>query len=1080
MLNIAVDPALIFNLFRVFAALACIAISGFLLVYFAFGIRHPLTAIATALPIGLASTLLVSNLLAYILGTPRALTWGLLAVFVITSLIAVARRHLFKPVQPVSWLDGALFAAAGILLLLISVANFAVLTTSSYYMHFWLANTIRFGHFPVMAPGAPMLRAEYHYGVDFLAAALAHISHLDSAIVFFILTPLVATSAYLAASVVAARVLGSYRLGLLAGLFFSFGSGLPFLTAPARFIHFEWFAPRTVAARTELQDYIDRISPNTFEAYPQFISSVHYIVPWALLLSCIAVYAHLESHAPRNQVPGARWYHWMLLGSLFATIALVEESVFALGLGGWGALALWQTTAQRTTLYLRNFTIAAVPAILLALLQGGVFTDAFFFSAPGDESFFAAFNFHLLPQFTSLSPRFGATEIQSIYPAPWATVYLITLGLPVLLAPALVIWALKFRRSPPLIWLASIGLAGFLVPHFVTHEYSSNFLRWIDFAQVSLALLLGIGALALFTVKRNRTIAWSLAVTCIALTIAWPIATSIRNVATERHVSLGQSIDDHLTLSPPLRQKDLADWITGRPYAFQMSGEARQFLQSLPATARVLTNRFPEVPLMIRGLAPHKNTEKIAYANFRYPSATYLDALYALDSAAMKEYGITHFVINLKWFRHSNTSTHAILQDPRYFSLLFSDEDRHEGLAWHRVYQVLPAFYEESPAPTQDLVRSLTQLIPDSASVYVSPAIPADIRWALTYTLRQRQLASGLMDEHHIRTSFVIAEPLPRDRYDFALLIDEPPGERWLNWAFTSQDLPSVWGFHSSQRVWHALGVGLYALNDRVCPSRSLASVPPSWHLPANSPSTLNLDCLQPDADAVMIPSSVLLTILSPVASQVEITANGSSQTVTLEPGATLVPLNAPGTQQLTVKPADPIWLRAQRVPPSGSNPQSGVPALQILPSFDGEELLVQVHFYGERKNPLENQLVWELVKQRRIYGHWWHWGSRHTVGVWRKMLETPLDQGNEFSFTLDFETLESSVGANGKPTSISTRWPLPRNPGEPYVLYLTLWRPGDRTHSFPVAWITYAPGKEPTVLLAPRFILLDQAPTQQ
>ena len=52
MLSIAVDPALTFNLFRVFAALACIAISGLLLVYFAFGIRHPLTAFATALPTG--------------------------------------------------------------------------------------------------------------------------------------------------------------------------------------------------------------------------------------------------------------------------------------------------------------------------------------------------------------------------------------------------------------------------------------------------------------------------------------------------------------------------------------------------------------------------------------------------------------------------------------------------------------------------------------------------------------------------------------------------------------------------------------------------------------------------------------------------------------------------------------------------------------------------------------------------------------------------------------------------------------------------------------------------------------------
>ena len=154
MLSITVDPALAFNLFRVFAALACIAISGFLLVYFAFGIRHPLTAIATALPIGLASTLLVSNLLAYVLGTPRALTWGLLATLGIAILVALGRRHLFKPAQPLSWQDGGLFIGAGILILILSTVNYAVYPVWDYYLHFWLANTIRFGNFPVMAPGA--------------------------------------------------------------------------------------------------------------------------------------------------------------------------------------------------------------------------------------------------------------------------------------------------------------------------------------------------------------------------------------------------------------------------------------------------------------------------------------------------------------------------------------------------------------------------------------------------------------------------------------------------------------------------------------------------------------------------------------------------------------------------------------------------------------------------------------------------------------------------------------------------------------------------------------------------------------
>ena len=77
MLSITVDPVLYLNLFRVFAALACIAISGFLLVYFAFGLRSSADCSSPPhFPIGFASTLLVSNLLAYVLGTPRAFSPG--------------------------------------------------------------------------------------------------------------------------------------------------------------------------------------------------------------------------------------------------------------------------------------------------------------------------------------------------------------------------------------------------------------------------------------------------------------------------------------------------------------------------------------------------------------------------------------------------------------------------------------------------------------------------------------------------------------------------------------------------------------------------------------------------------------------------------------------------------------------------------------------------------------------------------------------------------------------------------------------------------------------------------------------
>ena len=1072
MLSITVDPALIFNLFRVFAALACIAISGFLLVYFAFGLRSLPAALATAFPIGLASTLLVSNLLAYVLGTPRAFAWGLLATLGIAILVALGRRHLYKPIQPLSWQDGGPFIGAAILILILSTVNYAVYPVWDYYLHFWLANTIRFGNFPVMAPGAPMLHAEYHYGADFLAATLAHVGQLDSAIIFFILTPLAATAAYLAASVLAALVLRSTRLGLLAGLFFSFGSGLPLLIAPARSIHLRWFTPTSAAAEEMLLDSFESITPNAFAAHPHYLTQPHYLFAWGILLSCIIIANHLNARSQSNSKTVTQWYYWIPLGALFASVALIESSVFVLGLAGWGACAIWRTATQRQPRFIRDFIIAAIPAALLALFQGGIFS-ALLFSAPqGDGGLRAAFNV----SFTLLPFKFGPPIQQISHAPPWIASYLIIFGLPLLAAPALLYWALRSKHSLPLSWLAAIGLIGVLLPHFVIYQYSTTLLRWIAFGHASLALLLGIGALTLVSQVRRRWMAWILFLACAALTVGWPLATSTKNIADERFVTLGQSTEDQWTISALHRQSDNMDWLTGRPYVFLMGAEARQFLRSLPSTARVLTNRFPEVPLLIRGLAPHKNTDVFSYTNFRYPSPTYFDALNALDPLAMKEYGITHLVINLKWFQHTSPQTHAILQNPRYFSLLFSDEEKHDGFAWHHVYQVLPAFYDQHPNTSQDLLRSLPQLVPQDASVYVSPAIPADVRWALLYVLRERKIASAATLDNHINVRLSIAEPQPNDHYDFALLIDEPPGERWLNWAFTSQDLPSVWGFHSSQRVWHALGVGLYALNDRVCPSRSLASVPPSWHIPANSSSTFNLDCLQTEAGGNGEGSSLLLTILSPKTSQVEIAVNGLSQTVLLDPGANQVPLNFPDAPGLSLIPTDSLWVRAQRVPQSSAKPQAGIPALLLLPTFDGEALTVSAHFYGARPNPQESKLVWELVKQRRIYGHWWHWSSSSRVGEWPLALAEPPNHGDQFTFALNFSTLETEFALNGRMITMDREVSLPANPGEPYVLYFTLIRAGTRAHSLPVAWITYSPEEKPSVLLAPRLILVDEA----
>ncbi len=1074
MLSITVDPALTFNLLRVLGTLSLIALSGFLFVYYTFGLRSLATSLATALPIGLASTLLVCNLLAYPLGTPRAFSWGLLIVIAVAIVSAWLRLRSDAPRQASSRHDSVLCIAASIVLLFLSVVNYAVFTTWDYHMHYWLANTIRFGNFPVMAPGSPTLLAEYHYGADLLAAMLAHIGQLDSAIVFFILTPLAATAAYLAASALAARILGSFRRGLIAGLFFSFAGGMPYLIAPVRMIHLRWFSPQNAAAQNELLNQFQRISPWEFEAYPNFIVVPHYLIAWAILFSCILLVSHLDSNS-KSIKPGARWYHWSLLGALFASIALIETSIFVLGLLGWAAFALWRAATQREILFLRNHVLAAVPLALLALLQGGVFTAALISASPADTGLFDTFSLRFVPEATGG----GTPNPESRYSLLGIVIYLITLGLPFLAAPVLLVWALMSKHRGPLTWLAAVGLASMLIPQFVIYNYSADIRRFVDFGLASFAFLLGIAMMTLLSQLRNRPLAWAISLAVAGLTIASPLAASIENVTNQRPVSLGHTIESLWTISPPFRQSDNIDWISGRAYPFRMGGETQEFLRSIPATARVLTNQFPEVPLLIRGTAPHKSVDTFSYNNFHFPSPTYFDALYALDPIAMEQYGITHLIINLMWFRNTSPATHALLRNPRYFSLIFSNEETQEGFAWHHVYQVLPAFYSERPGPTDDLLHVLPNLIPVDATVYVSPAIPEEVRWALLYTLRDKQLRSDPTVDSHIKTRVVIGEPHPDDNFDFALLIDEPPGERWLNWQFTPKDLPSVWGLHPSQQIWHSLGVGLYTLVHRECPNRAYFSVPPSWHLPANSRTTLDLDCLDLVANENSSATSMLLTVLAQVSTHIEITAAGLTRSFSLDPGATLIPLDMPRPQRITLNPADQVWVHAQRVSPNSNRLQSGIAALQVLPSVDNGILTANVRFFGNRFNPQDDQLFWELVKQRHIHGHSRSALSSHRAGLWKLVLEEPPDHGSHYAFALDFATLNVSLTVNGQTAEAQESADLPRNPGEPYVLYFTLVRRAARVLSLPVAWITYSATQEPSVTPAPRFILVDAAISQ-
>jgi hypothetical protein len=877
------------------------------------------------------------------------------------------------------------------------------------------------------------------------------------------------------ASVVAARVLKSIRLGLVAGLFFPFHAGLPFLIELGRSLSLTWLKPATALAQDELQDYMQAISPDAHVAYPRFMSHPHQLIGLAILLSCIVMATQLGSRRSRKD-EAARWYQWLGLGVLFGSIALVEVTIFALGLAGWGLFVLWQALKERNIHCIRDFALAAAPATLIGAIQGGVLTTTLFQSSPADQGLESAFKLHVPP----LPLLLGEFALQSAYPMPWLGVYILYLGLPFIAIPALLIWVFRSKFSTPLAWLIAMGAIGIVVPHFVTHQYSSNLLRWTQYSASFLSLMLGISLAALLMRSARRHWALLFVITCTGLTIGWPIAVSIENRNVEKQFALGMAIEDQWTLSPPLRQSHHIDPLSGRSYPFRMGGEARQFLRSLPPTARVLTNQFPEVPLLIRGLAPHKNTDVFSYTNFQFLSSTYFDALYALDPSAMQQYGITHIVVNLKWYQNSDPQAQAILQDRRHFSLVFSDERSHEGYAWHHVYEVLPAFYEESPQTSLDLVRNLPELVPKGASVYISPAIPADIRWALSYMLRERPISSAPIEGNHTKVRLVVEEPQPTDNYDFALLIDEPAGERWLNWPFTSQDIPSAWGLHQTQRIWNALGVGLYAVNRTECPMRTLGSVPAALPLPANVLTEVDINCLETVRGDEEATSSSLLTLISEHASRVEIVTNDGSHVIEVEPGATQVPIDLLDSQTVSLIPSESMWFRIQGVPDFEPDNPPGIPVLHVEPTLEDGWLKVNARVYGYRIDPSEDQLFWEIYKQRRTYGHWWHWSSASRVRLWQLSLAEPPNGGSSYYFNLDLAALDATLSVDGRGVEAQTQGLLPQNPGEPYVLYLTLYQQAARVQTIPVAWFTYGPDREPTALLAPRLILLDQDSNQE
>ena len=280
---------------------------------------------------------------------------------------------------------------------------------------------------------------------------------------------------------------------------------------------------------------------------------------------------------------------WLLLGALFASVALIESLVFTLGFHRLERLRTVANHKRANTLLPGELCSRPLHPLPSSPRFRAEFLPLYSFHPPlGVQAQAPLFYISFKP----LPFALGNPLLQFASSPPWVAIYLASFGIPLLAAPALLVWAIRSKHSVPLVWLAAIGFIGIVLPHFVIYHFNT-LLRWMYFGYTSQAFLLGIGALTLVSQVRRRWMAWILFLTCAALTIGWPLATSIKNIADERFVTLGQSTEDHWTISALHRQSDNMDWLTGRPYVFPHGApKPRQFLRSLPSTARVLTNRF--------------------------------------------------------------------------------------------------------------------------------------------------------------------------------------------------------------------------------------------------------------------------------------------------------------------------------------------------------------------------------------------------------------------------------------------------------------------------------------------------------
>lgn len=438
--------------------------------------------------IGMSAYVIIANGLAYIFGTPNAFPIALF-ISILLCVCLIVRRTKY----PIS-ADTLTRKQRNILLLCIAIIGYvyaAIYLYSSEYdegFHLPLAQTIMHGNFPVKSLYFSDQFAQYHYGYDLLTAALTHFSGIPVWWTSDAILALCITSTFLISYSLFFLLTNHYGASLLSAFLFFFGGGLNYINAFLKNnaqseMFWDWLKGLLTGFLRQKEFTMGYFHPSSMSSFGDGGSYHH---PTAFSIPVVLILFYFFIKEERKEITKIQLF---LTGILLGYIALISEHLFILICLTWFIWKLVITFSNKNRKVfidaLISMSIVFLPALLLALFQGGVITDAILHTTG-----------HIQPSSFGIRDVPGITGFGGFHPlnkfSSWVFFFQ-EWGIPLILAPFTLYLLFKWSEKEKFYkYFFIFILISVPLPIFIRFISDADIIRISFLGYVFLASLLGI------------------------------------------------------------------------------------------------------------------------------------------------------------------------------------------------------------------------------------------------------------------------------------------------------------------------------------------------------------------------------------------------------------------------------------------------------------------------------------------------------------------------------------------------------------------------------------------------------------